>query len=479
MMSNFVELEIKDRQELNDEILPSGEWVLAELGIDPTALKSIKMPPWQRSHYRAIINWLTKYKSQPDAPNIKKIWGYLQAFYHLCEIEAWKEASQIISVPLNNSTKIFVEQLIIWGYGREVVSLCNKLLNKLSLEKNYTVNSLISIALLGLGQYSKALDFRQNALQISSKIEDRLFEADCLIRMGTIYLSQYQPNLAVQLSQQGLEMLQTQENIDMYIDLKYLALTNLGYSYCILRQPKGINYLNQVAEWAVSNGDSASQAEYIGILGTGYLFLNRFKKADNQFQQSYNLCKEIGFRHGECIMLFRLGLTAQSLGKFRKAIDYYEQSLEIAREIGDKGSEAMALFNLGSSYPWIGKFREASAASKKAKQILQEINFTTLWENQIAQFNQTSMNLIECMISFSEWLYYWGDEAFVNFILKVAEGSGLLHTVLVQVLTVIYTLKLCLQICVLLLLTLILICLLPLVLIVSIIWRRLLAVFER
>ena len=63
-------------------ITPSSESILAELGIEPTKLKSIK-PRWKRTQYRAIINWLTKYKPLPEASNLEKVKGLLEGFFHL------------------------------------------------------------------------------------------------------------------------------------------------------------------------------------------------------------------------------------------------------------------------------------------------------------------------------------------------------------------------------------------------------------
>ncbi|KST66735.1 hypothetical protein [Mastigocoleus testarum] len=58
--------------------------LLAELGIDPTELKSIK-PRWKRTQYRAIVNWLTKYEGLrlENASNLEKAKGRLEAFHHL------------------------------------------------------------------------------------------------------------------------------------------------------------------------------------------------------------------------------------------------------------------------------------------------------------------------------------------------------------------------------------------------------------
>ncbi len=98
-------LEVQEQQfKKGVDITPSGESILAKLGIKPTELKSIN-PRWQRTQYRALINWLTKYQSQPNSSNLEKVKGYLEAFYHLCEVEAWEKAGKLLLIPLEDRNR--------------------------------------------------------------------------------------------------------------------------------------------------------------------------------------------------------------------------------------------------------------------------------------------------------------------------------------------------------------------------------------
>jgi hypothetical protein len=59
---------------------------------------------------------LTKYQSQPDSPKIQQVKGWLEAFYHPCELAAWDKATKIITPPFHTligclrSIKCYVEQ---------------------------------------------------------------------------------------------------------------------------------------------------------------------------------------------------------------------------------------------------------------------------------------------------------------------------------------------------------------------------------
>lgn len=85
-MSNQVELDHKTQQASEEvSITHSGEEILVQLGIDSRTVKTMKQGI-KRSYYRAVINWLMKYKANPKASNLEKVKGLLEAFYHLCEI---------------------------------------------------------------------------------------------------------------------------------------------------------------------------------------------------------------------------------------------------------------------------------------------------------------------------------------------------------------------------------------------------------
>lgn len=104
-------------------LTPSGESILAKLGIEASKLKSIKSK-WQRTHYRAVINWLTKYQTSAAASNLDRIRGLLEAFYHLCELKAWSKSRTILVTLINVSEpEKLHNQLRNWGYYHEQYEL--------------------------------------------------------------------------------------------------------------------------------------------------------------------------------------------------------------------------------------------------------------------------------------------------------------------------------------------------------------------
>lgn len=111
-----------------NNILTLDEWILAEFGNDLSAIKSMR-PRWKRTHYRAVVNWLTKYEYKLDATNLEKVRGLLEAFHHLCEVEDWKRASVILNI------KQLHEQLSNGGYYHEQLDMYKRIIGKMNLSR--------------------------------------------------------------------------------------------------------------------------------------------------------------------------------------------------------------------------------------------------------------------------------------------------------------------------------------------------------
>ena len=162
MMVNLTgQLDITDQQTIKKVVvIPSGELVLAELGIDPQALKSIK-PYWKRTHYRAIINWITNYQSQPNNSNLEKVKGYLEAFYHLFEIAAWNQALKILVINITQpENEQLHNQLFTWGYYKNLSGLYNRFLDSLANINPYYK----TILLYGMGKVYYAQGYMKKAV---------------------------------------------------------------------------------------------------------------------------------------------------------------------------------------------------------------------------------------------------------------------------------------------------------------------------
>ncbi|MGB3509876.1 MAG: tetratricopeptide repeat protein, partial [Microcoleaceae cyanobacterium] len=170
-------------------ILPSAESVLELLKLDPDALMSIK-PLSKRLQYQAVVIWLSDYKCPQEVNNnLELVKGYLEAFYHLCEVEDWERASQILSIEVPPINEDLATQLHRWGYYQVCIQLYSRLLGKLARYWDSICLNSLGLAYYSLGEYHKAIEYLQKSLQIAMEIGDRYKEGNALGNLGLAYYS--------------------------------------------------------------------------------------------------------------------------------------------------------------------------------------------------------------------------------------------------------------------------------------------------
>ena len=204
--------------------LISSESLLAELGISSTTLKVMKRGI-QRTSYRAIINWLTKYDPNPNTSNLETVKGLLEAFYHLCEVEDWLKAEYIFKIRLEITQKQELHnQLFTWGYYDQHINLYNSLLDK-------TRPIIDIICYKGLaqihnicGRYEQAIECCNKGLIISKSVKDADGQSHFYNIKGNIYCSLERYQDAIQIFNKAL---QNPNNLK----LESTIYKNLGNAY--------------------------------------------------------------------------------------------------------------------------------------------------------------------------------------------------------------------------------------------------------
>ena len=332
MKSDFAEFDFKSQNGLDVDITPPGEWVLANLGIDLAAPEFRELPPCKRAQYKAVKNWLTKYKPKRDASNLEKVRGYLEAFHHLCEVEDWERASKIIEINLDipNNTELH-NPLITWGYYREVIDLYSRLLGKLGPASDAVCFLGLGKAYHYLGNYDQAISYYKESLSRMFKIGYSLGVGKVRGSMGTTYLAIKEYELAISCYEECLVISRetnNQENIGV-------TLGNIGIIYFALEKYNtAIDYAEQHFTIAEKIGD----LERIGIALTNWgnaLFkLGHHLEAHKKFLREREIFKQNGDRRSEALIFYNLASFQVDLGNLPLAIDSCNLALSIATELG-------------------------------------------------------------------------------------------------------------------------------------------------
>ncbi|MEC4811917.1 MAG: CHAT domain-containing tetratricopeptide repeat protein [Scytonema sp. PMC 1069.18] len=210
------------------------------------------------------------------------------------------------------------------------------------------------------GDLQRAIDCRQQDLEIAQSIDDKLRQAEALNELGSLYQERDNYVQAIKFFQESLEVAETINNPRV----KAQSLRNLGNAYFSIGDfPQAINYAQQALE--ITEKFKSSQedkqilsllereflqklpGEVLPLLGSAYLFgcidsnqvfsrknsNTSSQQAEQYFQRNIELAKIHPNSSQYATALGNLGVVYSVLGKYDPAIDYLQQALTIQRSI--------------------------------------------------------------------------------------------------------------------------------------------------
>jgi len=206
MTKEFAEADVKTQPGIEGiDFTSSGELVQANRGDALAASASTEISHWQLAHEEAVEYWLTEYQPQPDAPNLEKVRGYLEAFHHCCEVEDWEKASEILCIGIDTPTNEGLHaQLGTWGYYSQQIEVYSRLLGKLNDSCDIICWAGIGNACQSLAKYRQAMRYHHKCVLVAREIGDRYGEGSALGNLGIAYnfLGDYRQ--AIEYHQQSL-----------------------------------------------------------------------------------------------------------------------------------------------------------------------------------------------------------------------------------------------------------------------------------
>ncbi len=325
----------------------SGASVLEQLGIDNTSLRSLK-PRWKRSHYRAVMNWLTKYSPPLDAPNIERVRGFLEAFQHLCHAEAWDHAYTVLVAPLPTPTHDDLgAQLGVWGYYQEQALVYRSLYQKLD-------SHVDALCLKGLGAARHALNDFEDARHCY-ETSYRLFEAQgqseevawLLHSFGQLEADQGEGEQARPYYEQALQRFRTLHHFSgiarVLNDLARLE-ANRG-AEAIAR-----HYFEESLE---IHYHRLATADQLGCAWAHYDFgwflagQEEYREARHHSKKALEMFRGVEHRLGMAWALYSLGILKVNTGQYGSARVCTHKALDLFRTLGDRVGIAWACHILG------------------------------------------------------------------------------------------------------------------------------------
>ncbi|BAY16808.1 TPR repeat-containing protein [Anabaenopsis circularis NIES-21] len=167
-----------------------------------------------------------------------------------------------------------------------------------------------------LGEYSKAWEVYQKALNLRQIMGGKSAEAKTLINGAEI------------LNKQG-------------------------------KKQEAIDYLNQALDIQRQIKTRPAQADTLLTLGDVYSSLGAYPESLKAYEQALSLWRESSDRTKEADTLINIGNVHRKLQNYPQALNYYQQALSISRPTGDCRNEALILERISSTYLNSGNYQQA------------------------------------------------------------------------------------------------------------------------
>lgn len=199
--------------------------------------------------------------------------------------------------------------------------------------------TLLGYSQRALGQYRRAAEFHEQALDISRQAGDQACEVASLNHLSRIELAQKHYAEAISLSQRALILArQTGDRLG-----EANALTNLGYSEVLSAREQ----------------DQIEEAIY--------------EMAVNYLQQGLQLAEKLGDRQSQSLCYNSLGIAQVILAQPQQAVAYLEKGVQAAQASGDLYLQGLNFAYLAEAYYGIGEREKAILAAYLGMYLLHQI----------------------------------------------------------------------------------------------------------
>jgi tetratricopeptide (TPR) repeat protein len=298
-----------------------------------------------------------------------KVRGYLEAFYHFYELEAWLEASKILSIHFGlPANKDLYRQLNTWGYYQEQVELGKKMLGKLSTGLDFLLLNSLSDTYFCLGQYNKVLEYHTRQLEIAYSHEQ---EAIVYFQLGLTCFSLGNYKKSAHFYRKCVGIAKLIKDYNLLFD----ALASLSQLYEILgKNERVFDYLQQRLIISKESQDFQQESKILLDLGM-YEYKNSKNRqlAVDYLERSLIISRQIKDFYLQWEALSNLGLLFYYMSDYNKSLDLYQKSLMIASTIENRRLECYSLQSIGLVYLEIKSYQNAIDCQKRYLDIASEV----------------------------------------------------------------------------------------------------------
>ncbi|TRX62176.1 tetratricopeptide repeat protein [Fulvivirga sp. M361] len=187
----------------------------------------------------------------------------------------------------------------------------------------------IGIVYKNQGVYDKALDYYIESIRISAELEDRMLLASTMNNIGTVY------SLKETYDKALIYFIESYETFEKLGRRKQIigALNNIGNAYSDMgEKKKAMEYYNKSIALAEETGDLLN-FDPINNLGNIYFHEGDYPQALNYYEKSKEIAEASNDFRGRAYAMANIGSAYLELNDYDRAESHFNQAIQIATDL--------------------------------------------------------------------------------------------------------------------------------------------------
>ena len=238
-------------------------------------------------------------------------------------------------------------------YAQQALQLSEKILYKKGIATAY---NNIGIVYWNKGNFDKAFDVDFKSLKIRMETGDKRGIANSYNNIGLIYWNQGNYEMALD------NLLKSLEIWEEIKDKNGLGMSFLNIGNIYLDQgnsDKALEFYSKSLKINIETGNKSFEATNLNNIGVIYENKGNLEKALDNHLKALKIREEIKDKKGIAMSYNNIGLIYYEQGNYEKALENQLESQKINKEIGDKQGVAVSFNNIGNIYAKQKKFEDA------------------------------------------------------------------------------------------------------------------------
>jgi tetratricopeptide (TPR) repeat protein len=258
-------------------------------------------------------------------------------------------------------------------------------------DSNTLLNYTCMIGYTGMQRYHLLHAFLprvEQAHKAAQQLRRRGDECHALNVLGSVYRTLGQPDRAIELYQQALELVQTVKKATN----QGAILRNMGNACLSMGDiHQAIKYYGRAWKIARKTRDPREECDALGKMGLAHAELDEPQQAINYYEQALVLAKEYHYRDYEAECLGNMGVACADIGAPERAIVLCEEALALARDQRHRRDEGYMLHFLGITCAAAGQLSRARDINTQALNVAREVGERRLESRILTRMGQSAM----------------------------------------------------------------------------------------